>query len=364
MQLDKHFLISYILISIFIFADNGIIEHGLIHKLMKRIASALKRRKLMGRGIFSLMLMAVPVAFMMACMSCSDGIEENTLLEIKRLQARNEIQNLMGRYAFYHSSGLNFMAAQRLFTTYDDTVIEMMWGRYTGNDAARRCFTVAHRIYDQPAITALKLSVPELTPEEQALINSSETRNSPAPVGVEGTEANTGDPARGITDEIRSMTAPSQAPADPLSGVIENESGVITTTVDLKENARASLRLQALTTPVIEVAGDGETARAVWISPGMEGTEPAWIKFGCDFRKQDEEWKIWHLHVYGLMTGSEVRNSFTPDITPDNGADKAPTTNWEFSRQAVFTPYEPEPPQPYDTWDYATIQPKSYGDPN
>ena len=318
----------------------------------------------MGRVNFSLMLLAILVALMMACMSCSEGIEENTLLEIKRLQACNEIQNLMGRYAFYHTSGLNFMAAQKLFTTYDDTVIEMMWGRYTGKDAAHRCFTVGHRMDDQPTITALKLNVPELTADEKALISARETPPSPAPAGVEGTAVNAGDPSRGMPEGKAFKDALPSGTTVAGTGAIEKESDFMQTSEGFTRNEVASIHLQALTTPVIEIAGDGETARAVWISPGLEGTEPAWMKFGCDFKKQEGEWKIWHLHVYGLMTGSEARDTFTPNIEPGNGADKAPTSNWEYSKQALFIPYEPEPPQPYDTWDYATIQPKSYGDPN
>jgi hypothetical protein len=318
----------------------------------------------MGRGNFSLMILAILVALMMSCMSCSEGIEENTLVEIKRLQARNEIQNLMGRYAFYHASGLNFMAAQKLFTTYDDTVIEMMWGRYTGKDAAHSCFTVAHRMYDQPTITALKLDAPELTADEKALISAGETPSSPASAGVEGAAVNTGDPSRGMPEGNASREAFPRSTEAADAGNIEKGSDAIQMAEGLTKNEGALIHLQALTTPVIEIAGDGETARAVWISPGLEGTDPAWMKFGCDFKKQEGEWKIWHLHVYGLMTGSEAKNTFTPNIEPGNGADKAPTTNWEYSKQAVFIPYEPEPPQPYEKWDYATIQPKSYGDPN
>ena len=74
------------------------------------------------------------------------------------------------------------------------------------------------------------------------------------------------------------------------------------------------------TTPVIEVAGDGETAKGVWIVAGLESgvTTPAqaaklpdfmfspkelhgnkvwahwvWVKYELDFLKQDGVWRIW-----------------------------------------------------------------------
>lgn len=80
-----------------------------------------------------------------------------------------------------------------------------------------------------------------------------------------------------------------------------------------------------LTTPVIEVAGDGQTAKGLWIVNGLESglvdpeharNMPAWmfeketvggkkvwmhnvyLKYGIDFIKQDGEWKIWHFHCF------------------------------------------------------------------
>ncbi len=63
------------------------------------------------------------------------------------------------------------------------------------------------------------------------------------------------------------------------------------------------------TTPVIEVAGDGKTAKGVWYSPGM-GLMPAidgssvkvratffWEKYGGDFVKENGQWRIWHLQM-------------------------------------------------------------------
>jgi hypothetical protein len=63
--------------------------------------------------------------------------------------------------------------------------------------------------------------------------------------------------------------------------------------------------MHTLTTPVIEVAEDGETAKGVWISPGYM-TMPYrerlrafwhWDRYGVDFIKEDGKWKIWHFFV-------------------------------------------------------------------
>jgi hypothetical protein len=63
------------------------------------------------------------------------------------------------------------------------------------------------------------------------------------------------------------------------------------------------------TTPVIEIAGDGKTAKGIWYSPGMglmtsivagkpqvHGTF-FWEKYGGDFIRENGQWKIWHLQM-------------------------------------------------------------------
>lgn len=65
-----------------------------------------------------------------------------------------------------------------------------------------------------------------------------------------------------------------------------------------------------LTTPMIEVAGDLQTAKAVWWCPGAgslthEGEDPqaiwVWGMVGVDFVREDDCWKIWHLHYFRLI---------------------------------------------------------------
>ena len=61
------------------------------------------------------------------------------------------------------------------------------------------------------------------------------------------------------------------------------------------------------TTPIIEIAGDGKTAKGIWYSPGIgtnveiRNDKPEisggwfWEKYAVDFVKEDGKWKIWHF---------------------------------------------------------------------
>ncbi|MCI9006535.1 MAG: SnoaL-like domain-containing protein [Lachnospiraceae bacterium] len=81
---------------------------------------------------------------------------------------------------------------------------------------------------------------------------------------------------------------------------------IIRETVGRKVLPGEMLDLQ-LTTPMIEVAEDLKTAKAVWWCPGggtvlQEGRDPdaiwVWGMIGADFVLTDGEWKIWHLHYF------------------------------------------------------------------
>lgn len=58
-------------------------------------------------------------------------------------------------------------------------------------------------------------------------------------------------------------------------------------------------------TPVIEVAGDGQTAKGIWYSIGQVTQTPGgnqtttymWERYGVDFIKVDGQWRIWHFLV-------------------------------------------------------------------
>lgn len=67
------------------------------------------------------------------------------------------------------------------------------------------------------------------------------------------------------------------------------------------------------TTPIIVVAGDGQTAKGIWYSPGpmfnftgqkdedgndLAGGMVFFEKYGVDFAKENGQWKIWHIQMY------------------------------------------------------------------
>jgi hypothetical protein len=124
-----------------------------------------------------------------------------------------------------------------------------------------------------------------------------------------------------------------------------------------------------LTTPIIEVAEDGKTAKALWSSPGLETHinektgKPramwAWGKYKTAFVKEDGNWKIWQMSWH------------TTFITPyEKGWAEEPMGDWKMPEKygpdrpsANFSPYHPDsadfnvhklipaPPLPYKTWD-------------
>ena len=126
------------------------------------------------------------------------------------------------------------------------------------------------------------------------------------------------------------------------------------------------MHMHTLTTPVIEVAGDGKTARGVWIAPGQETTtfgggmpkaHWAWLKYGADFIKEDGKWKFWHLQVYGLFftpyEKSWVEVSLPPAETtlPDEVKPDKKTAYWTSYTPTAKQVLIPAPPEPYETWD-------------
>ena len=126
------------------------------------------------------------------------------------------------------------------------------------------------------------------------------------------------------------------------------------------------LFIHTQTTSVIEVAGDGQTAKGVWMSPGIETRKnPAteqfigfwmWGHYGVDFVKEDGEWKFWHFHVYPLFltpydkSWTEPRTLSITPLPDELRPDRPPTYSWWYSTTAEIQ-YAPAPPEPYETFD-------------
>jgi hypothetical protein len=154
------------------------------------------------------------------------------------------------------------------------------------------------------------------------------------------------------------------------------------------------LILHYTTTPVIEVAEDGETAKGVWIMAGSESglTDPevakespsymyspdevagkkvwahwVWCKYAVDFLRQDGQWKIWKFRCYELARAPFEENwisfaeknehAFALDLMyfGDDGkavfmpeADEPVPTEYHPYQPGARQTLEPEPPVPHE----------------
>jgi hypothetical protein len=127
---------------------------------------------------------------------------------------------------------------------------------------------------------------------------------------------------------------------------------------------------QANMHPIIEVAGDGKTAKGLFLTSGhktvpIDGKPKAfwlWTKRAYDFVKEDGEWKIWHYHVYGVfccpydkswadLEDPDVGMGFNKALLPENlGPDKPITYHWHYSPTRAME-YIPKAPESYETFD-------------
>lgn len=135
------------------------------------------------------------------------------------------------------------------------------------------------------------------------------------------------------------------------------------------EESSANLRkghmhLHMITTPIIEIAGDSQTAQAIWLSPGAEsapGMMPdswCWVKYGIDFILEDGIWKFWHFHMYRIFTTAfdkswaDAEYEESRYLPPEMAPDRPNSYRWEYSRESCFE-IVPHIPEPYETWDDA-----------
>lgn len=116
------------------------------------------------------------------------------------------------------------------------------------------------------------------------------------------------------------------------------------------------------TTPLIEVAFDGKTAKGMWYVYGSttevysKGPKAAWNFGRCavDFVKEDGQWKIWHMIMYTDIQCPVGGNWGKDTMYPHEGVEiPEPTV-----KKHYYTSYgedflslvEPPLPEPYDTF--------------
>ena len=125
-----------------------------------------------------------------------------------------------------------------------------------------------------------------------------------------------------------------------------------------------------LDTPVIEIAADGETAKGIWalrntyaqLNAGGPEAYWQWGWVAVDFRKEAEDWKIWHLQLLNdvhVRAGQKLHEAYVPypDL-PEFSALKdfsmpEPTVKTMvrplYQTDRPFTE-PPRLPEPYDTF--------------
>ncbi len=132
---------------------------------------------------------------------------------------------------------------------------------------------------------------------------------------------------------------------------------------------RGEMHVHTLATPIIIVADDGQTAKATFDSPGLETLSGAthkpdarmgWCRYGVDFIRTAGGWKIWHLHVYGVIFSPFTKSwvdapGFPPKPKSTDVGGEWPPFSRSQSDVWIYTgkdipPLLPRPPVPYRTF--------------
>jgi hypothetical protein len=115
---------------------------------------------------------------------------------------------------------------------------------------------------------------------------------------------------------------------ESLKQILTNLSKVVPSVKDIPANVGAGNEyvMHTQETPVIEVAGDGKTAKGLWYSIGIgvranvnsdgtytKSTSWMWEKYAVDFIKEDGKWKIWHL--INMMDEPPLTSPVTASLT-------------------------------------------------
>jgi hypothetical protein len=134
---------------------------------------------------------------------------------------------------------------------------------------------------------------------------------------------------------------------------------------------KGAFPMHCMTTPVIEVAKDGQTARGLWLMIGAESgrmpgdteTKANWAagQFAMDFIKENGEWKIWKYNTTGLIyspfekgwhvENAEVLKKMQSMERPEEyKPDRPASYPWMWDPNEHFQNIPPVP-LPYETWD-------------
>jgi len=126
------------------------------------------------------------------------------------------------------------------------------------------------------------------------------------------------------------------------------------------------MAIHPVNTSYIVVAGDGKTAKGVWLNTGFvlswnpekqeQGARWEWGAYGIDFIKEDGKWKFWHHHIYRIAS-TDWAAGFK-DWDPDRQVMKVPEDikpdypgmdDYPYRRDKVYV-FKPDRAEPYETW--------------
>ena len=69
----------------------------------------------------------------------------------EKLRAIREIENIMGRYSFYHTA-MHHIDYLKLWSQRDDCILDMPWGGYTGYKGVEQCYLLDHGDRSDPEL--------------------------------------------------------------------------------------------------------------------------------------------------------------------------------------------------------------------
>jgi len=136
-----------------------------------------------------------------------------------------------------------------------------------------------------------------------------------------------------------------------------------------RKETKGLFPFHCMTTPIIEVAADGKTAKGLWLMYGAETFKPPQEKeakanwaagqFAMDFIKEDGEWKIWKYNTTGLIyspfeKGWHKENSIPKmmlqELPEECKPDRPASYPWMWNPDEKFQNIPPVP-LPYEKWD-------------
>jgi hypothetical protein len=190
-------------------------------------------------------------AMMLPAFSTSFAADKKaTISDGERALNAIEVQNLMSKHEYYHAAGMNLEE------------VDALWVSATGPNAKTAVFFSPGFVMQGVATVRANYGLGHQADKEKAF------------------------------EELK-KAYPELANMDAKTAGIGGEFAMHTST-----------------TPIIEVAGDGKTAKGMWYSPGLGLTPHVsgssvtvgsiffWEKYAGDFIKEDGQWKIWHLGMY------------------------------------------------------------------